>query len=92
MIKGVTRRIVEIKSPPDSRFERAVLYLRHDMPVPGNREAKAMAEEYLKTIDASASSPKKGTSYRLAVAVLTLSLIVTLSALAILLVLYTKMQ
>ena len=43
MLKGVTKRIVEIKSPASGYFERAVLYLRADKPYPKKGEAVSAA-------------------------------------------------
>lgn len=93
MLKGVTRRIIEVKGPENSRFERAVLYLRTDAPILKQSEAQRMAEEYLKTIEPefAREKPKYSRPLKLTVAVLSLSLVVTLSALAVVLVLYTKM-
>lgn len=89
MLKGVTKRIVEIKSPKSTHFERAVLYLRADRPYPKKREAIDLAEDYLETLEPETSAaPQK--NLRLTVVVLSLSLAVTLAALAAVLVLYTK--
>ena len=89
MLKGVTKRIVEIKSPQSEHFERAVLYLRADAKYPGGREGAAIAEEYLKTLEPG-EKPAGQKNLRLTVAVLALSLGVTLAALMTLLILYTK--
>lgn len=86
MLKGVTKRIVEIKSPASDHFERAVLYLRADKPYPQKQEAVALAEEYLESIEPT-DMPKPAKDLRLTVTVLSLSLVVTLTALGILLVL-----
>lgn len=89
MLKGVTRRIVEIRSPSSEYFERAVLYLRSDRPIPKKSEAISLAEEYLETLEPSENlKPQK--NLRVTVAVLALSLGVTLTALAAVLLLYTK--
>ena len=88
MLKGVTKRIVEIKSPDSPHFERAVLYLRADCPYPKKREAIGLAEDYLGTIEPSEQKPRR--DLRIIIAVLSLSLGITLAALATVLVLYTK--
>lgn len=88
MLKGVTKRIVEIRSPDSKHFERAVLYLRADCPYPKRREAINLAENYLETLEPSETKPSR--DLRVVVAVLALSLGVTLAALATVLVLYTK--
>ena len=90
MLKGVTKRIVEIKSPQNPAFERAVLYLRSDLPAPKNKRVLELAEDYLEDIGPE-KSDEKGKDLRLIVAVLALSLGVTLTAFLILLFLYTKM-
>ena len=90
MLKGVTKRIVEIKSPASEHFERAVLYRRTDRPYPKKSEAIGLAEEYVSSLEPN-ELPKPPRDLRLTVAVLSLSLGVTLAALAVLLVLYTKM-
>ena len=51
MLKGVTKKIVEIKSPASGYFERAVLYLRPGEPPLKSREAKRLAEEYVAGIE-----------------------------------------
>ena len=86
MLKGVTKRIVEIRSPNSEHFERAVLFLKPDCPYPDGKEGAAIAEEYLKTIEPP--TPRK--DLRVVVAVLSLSLCITLAALATVLILYTK--
>lgn len=88
MLKGVTKRIVEIKSPDSPHFERAVLYLRADCPYPKKREAIGLAEDYLGTLEPSEQKPRR--DLRIIIAVLSLSLGITLAALATVLVLYTK--
>lgn len=89
MLKGVTKRIVEIRSPKNPHFERAVLYLRADCPYTDKRGAVGLAEDYLETLEPEVSEkPQK--DLRVTVAVLSLSLGVALAALAALLVLYTK--
>lgn len=90
MLKGVTKRIVEVKSPESDHFERAVLYLRADKPYPKKQEAIALAEEYLQSLEPS-ELPKNPKNLRLTVLVLSLSLAVALTALAVLLILFTKM-
>ena len=89
MLKGVTKRIVEIKSPASDYFERAVLYLRADKPYPKKSEAISLANDYIESLEPEniRKSPK---NLRLTVAVLALSLRVTLTALAAVLLLYTK--
>ena len=89
MVKGVTRRIVEIKRPGSDYFERAVLYLRSDRPFPRKREAIEQAKDYLNTLEPSSHAGSKR-DLRPVVAVLTLSLCVTVAALLVLLVLFTK--
>ena len=89
MLKGVTKRIVEIRSPNSPHFERAVLYLRADCPYTAKRDAIGLAEDYLETLEPKTpEKPQK--NLRVTVAVLSLSLGVTLAALAALLILYTK--
>lgn len=90
MVKGVTRRIVEIKRPGSDYFERAVLYLRSDRPFPRKREAIEQAKDYLNTLEPSSSHAGSKRDLRPVVAVLTLSLCVTVAALLVLLVLFTK--
>lgn len=90
MLKGVTKRIVEIKSPKSDHFERAVLYLRAGVPYPENREAIDIAEDYLETLEPDKLVPPQK-NLKLTVAVLSLSLAVALTALMAVLVLYTKM-
>lgn len=90
MVKGVTRRIVEIRSPANSCFERAVLYLRADKPLPDGGDAVKEAEEYIKTLGPG-EIPRQPRDQRVAVAVLSLCLFVSLAAVGVLLVLYTKM-
>ena len=90
MLKGVTKRIVEIKSPSSEYFERAVLYLRADKPYPKKQAAIELAEDYLSTLEPPKTIlPQK--NLKLTVVVLSLSLAVTLTALAVVLLLYTKM-
>lgn len=89
MLKGVTKRIVEINRPDNPAFERAVLYLKTDGVKKGT-DPVAEAKEYLSGL----SEPDDfvhGRKLRLTVAVLSLCLAVTAAALMILLVLYTKM-
>lgn len=90
MLKGVTRRIVEVKSPGNPSVERAVLYLRPEAPAPKKSEVSAMAEDYL---DGIYLKDGQGTAkgLKLTVAVLALSLGAALTALTVLLFLYTKM-
>ena len=90
MVKGVTKRIVEIKSPSSDYFERAVLYLKTDRPYPKKQEAIALAEEYLQSLEPS-ELPKNPKNLRLTVLVLSLSLAVSVAALAAVLILFTKM-
>lgn len=90
MLKGVTKRIVEIKSPSSDYFERAVLYLKADKPYPKKNDAVALAEEYLESLEpAKRIGPSK--NLKLTVVVLSLSLAITLTALGVVLVLFTKM-
>ncbi len=89
MLKGVTKRIVEIKSPASGYFERAVLYLRADKPYPKKGEAVSAANDYIASLE-PVKSPKKPRDLRLTVAVLSLSLGAALAALAAVLLLYTK--
>lgn len=89
MLKGVTKRIVEIKSPASDYFERAVLYLRADRPYPKKGEAVSAANDYIASLEPE-RLPKKPRDLRPTVAVLSLSLGVTLAALAAVLLLYTK--
>ena len=89
MLKGVTRRIIEIRNPENEYFERAVFYLRTDKPIPQDREAATLAAEYIESLDLpSCQSPQR--NLKLTVAVLSLGLGVTLAALAAVLILYTK--
>ena len=90
MLKGVTKRIVEVKSPESDHFERAVLYLRADKPYPKKQEAIALAEEYLQSIEPK-EPPKEQKDLRRTVVVLSLSLAVSVAALAVVLILFTKM-
>ena len=90
MLKGVTKKIVEIKNPENPSFERAVLYLRHDLPRQPDKNPVELAEEYLDEIEPSVLRSETK-SLRVTVTVLSLSLGATLAALAVLLVLYTKM-
>ena len=90
MLKGVTKRIVEIKSPTSEYFERAVLYLRADKPYPKKQAAIELAEDYLSTLEPPETlRPQK--NLKLTVIVLALSLAVALAALTAVLLLYTKM-
>lgn len=88
MLKGVTKRIVEIKNPTSDYFERAVLYLRPNGQLPEGSSAEKLAEEYLSAVDPNSGSGRR--DLRLLVAVLSLSLGLSLTALAVLLVLFTK--
>lgn len=90
MLKGVTKRIVEIRSPASDYFERAVLYLRADKPLPKSADAGELAEEYLKTLEPE-NHPRAGRDARVTVAVLSLCLGVSLAAVAVLLILCTKL-
>lgn len=90
MLKGVTKRIIEIKSPDNGYFERAVLYLRPDRNWPEGTDVSAAAAEYLSGVDLASAKKCRGDS-RALVAVLSLSLGAALAALAVVLVLYTKM-
>lgn len=90
MLKGVTKRIVEIRSPASDYFERAVLYLRADKPLPKEADASALAEEYLKTLEPE-NLPRADKNPRVTVAVLSLCLGVSLAAVAVLLILCTKL-
>ncbi len=47
VIKGVSRRIIEINRPESPYFERAVLYLRPEMSDAPLRTAQLAAERYL---------------------------------------------
>lgn len=85
MVKGVTKRIVEIKSPASGYFERAVLYLRTDSMLK-NREAKRLAEEYVAGIEPK--EPPERRNMRIAVTALSMSLALALTALAAVLLLY----
>lgn len=89
MLKGVTKRIVEIKSPSSDYFERAVLYLRPDRPLPGESDCSRLAEEYLGSLE-PASRKKIPRDLRPLAAVLAASLLISLCALAVLLILFTK--
>lgn len=90
MLKGVTKRIVEIRSPENEYFERAVFYLRTDKPIPPKREAAKLAAEYIDSLELP-SYHSRQKNLRLTVTVLSLGLGVTLAALAAVLLLYTKM-
>lgn len=89
MIKGVTRRIVEIKNPADGYFERAVLYLRADVPPAGKREALRHAEEYLSGVGRFGGKTRR--DLRPIVALLGLALMISLTALGVMLIVVTKM-
>ena len=54
VIKGVSRRIIEINRPESPYFERAVLYLRPEMSDAPHRTAQLAAERYLGVV-----SPKE---------------------------------
>ncbi len=90
MIKGVSKRIIEIKSPNSRHIERAVLFLRSGSDCPDPKELGSIEEEYLREFEPK-DKPRPSPRFRAAVAVLALSLGVTLAALMIVLVLYTKM-
>lgn len=90
MLKGVTKRIVEIRSPASDYFERAVLYLRSDKPLPKNADAGELAEEYLQSLEPE-NLPRAGRNPRVTVTVLSLCLGVSLVAVAVLLILCTKL-
>lgn len=89
MLKGVTKRIVEIRSPASDYFERAVLYLRADKPLPNGANAGELAEEYLRTLEPDTPA-QRVRDQRVTVAVLSLCLGVSLAAVAVLLILYTN--
>lgn len=90
MLKGVTRRIVEIRRPSSDYFERAVLYLRTDRPFPKRSEAVKEAENYLDSMEEPKNFMRRQRDLRPVVAVLTVSLAVSLLAIVVLLVLFTK--
>ena len=89
MLKGVTKRIIEINSPSSEYFERAVLYLKTDRPYPKRRAAIELAEEYLKTVEPEEPAPRIR-KIPPATAALALGLAVSLAALAVVLILFTK--
>ncbi len=77
---------MEIKSPANGYFERAVLYLRAGRPPIGGREAKRLAEDYVAQLEPRESGEHR--SMRLAVTVLSMSLALSLTALAAVLVIF----
>ena len=89
MIKGVTKKIVEIKSPASDYFERAVLYLKADLPEAKKYEAIKQAGSYLNSVEAEASAYFRR-DLRPIVAVLALALGISLTALAAVLIVVTK--
>lgn len=89
MLKGVTRRVVEVKNPDGRHFERAVLYLKPESDL-CEKDAERAAKQYLDGID----PPEDGIPYRpprAIFAALCLGLLITAAALAAVLILYTKM-
>jgi len=47
MLKGVNKRVVEIKGKPDSYFEKAVLFIRPNCLEESSLKISLAAEEYL---------------------------------------------
>jgi hypothetical protein len=71
MVKGITRRVILVKSPDPHVFEEAIFIVREDVQKSGVtpaeiiREAQDVASNYIKT------NVKKGILYRLPPAVYT---------------------
>lgn len=47
MLKGVNKRVVEIKGKPDSYFEKAILFIRPNYSEESSLKISLAAEEYL---------------------------------------------
>ncbi len=101
MVKGVNKQIIEITNPDSEYFERALLFLKAGQSLPVREEAKTHAGEYILSIedDGTRRPPvvKDTAAFRsirrLSLAVKILSAFLTLSAVAILvlLIVFTKM-
>lgn len=48
MLKGVHKRVIEVKGGPDAWFEKVILFVRPDCREDSSRQLSLAAEEYLK--------------------------------------------
>lgn len=48
MLKGVHKRVIEVKGSSDVFFEKAILFMRSDCSEESSRQLSLAAEEYLK--------------------------------------------
>ncbi len=62
MLKGVHKRVIEVKGDPNAYFEKAVLFVRPDCQEESSRQLSLAAEEYLKA--AVLSKKSKGVMFQ----------------------------
>ncbi len=58
MIKGVNKRIVEVKFPESVYFEKAVIFLRSDMPPTGDVKLAAEAKNSISALETDFSGQR----------------------------------
>ncbi len=87
MLKGVTKRTIEVKSPDNKYFEGALLFIR-----PNAAKSGAFAkQEATKFLDGFGGfDNKKVKSMRALITILLIALGLCIAALIVLLILYTK--
>lgn len=88
MLKGVTKRTIEIKIPQSDYFEGALFFIRPNV-LQNSALCRKEARDFLGTID-SGLRDKNYRRLRALVTVLLMSLCISLIAFAVVLILYTK--
>lgn len=90
MVKGVNRQIIEINNTDSEYFEKALLFLRAGKSPYEKEAAEKEAKEYIRSLEEGSAKPAKR-PMKLLIAALTVCLALSLTAVAVLLVVCTKM-